>query len=171
MKLKHMFKKLSMEAKELKELVEELKIDIVKKETRLDHLQRTNDEFSITKEEIIVEFKASSTFSKITDEHYVAGFKDFHQDAEDYFVGVDFSPIKLCIASEDSILVNGSDDVYVEHVATTIDNVVPRSETPIVNNDEAQQFYFSFLLFYFILFNRSCKQFIGSIVLDHVNSI
>ena len=60
-----------------KELVEELKIDIIKKETCLDHLQRTNDELSKTKEEIIAEFKASNTFSKITDEHYAAGFKDF----------------------------------------------------------------------------------------------
>ena len=38
MKLKHTSKKLSTEVKELKELVEELKIDIVKKETYLDHL-------------------------------------------------------------------------------------------------------------------------------------
>ena len=37
-KLKHTSKKLSTEVKELKELVEELKIDIVKKETYLDHL-------------------------------------------------------------------------------------------------------------------------------------
>ena len=57
--------------------MEELKIDIIKKETCLDHLQRINDELSKTKEEIIAEFKASNTFSKITDEHYAAGFKDF----------------------------------------------------------------------------------------------
>lgn len=55
MKLEHTSKKLSTKVKELKELVEELKIDIVKKETRLDHLQRTNDDFSKTKEEIIAE--------------------------------------------------------------------------------------------------------------------
>ena len=38
MKLEHTSKKLSTEVKELKELVEELKIDIVEKETYLDHL-------------------------------------------------------------------------------------------------------------------------------------
>jgi len=125
MKLKHTSKKLSTKVKELKELVEELKIDIVEKETRLDHLQRTNDDLSKTKEEIIAEFKASSAFSKITDEHYATSFKDFHQDAEDLFLRVDFSLIKLRVASEDSILISGSDDVDVEDDATTNDNVVP----------------------------------------------
>ena len=52
MKLKHMSKKLSMELKELKELVVELKIDFVEKETRLDHLHRINDELTKAKEEI-----------------------------------------------------------------------------------------------------------------------
>lgn len=56
MKLEHTSKKLSTKVKELKKLVEELKIDMVEKETRLDHLQRTNDDFSKTKEEIIAEF-------------------------------------------------------------------------------------------------------------------
>lgn len=56
MKLEHTSKKLSTKVKELKKLVEELKIDIVEKETHLDHLQRTNDDFSKTKEGIIAEF-------------------------------------------------------------------------------------------------------------------
>ena len=50
MKLEHTFKKLSTEVQELKELVEELKIDIIGKETRLDHLHRINDELTKTKE-------------------------------------------------------------------------------------------------------------------------
>ena len=38
--------KLEDKVKGLKNLVEELKADIVEKETRLDHLQKKNDEFS-----------------------------------------------------------------------------------------------------------------------------
>ena len=138
MKLEHTFKKLSTEVQELKELVEELKIDIIEKETRLDHLHRINDELTKTKKEIIAEFKVSSAFSKITDGHYAAGFKEFLQDAEDHFPGVNFSLIRLRVAGENSILVNGSDDVDVEDDAVTTDDVVPQSETPVVNNDEAQ---------------------------------
>ena len=125
MKLEHMSKKLSTEVKELKELVEELKIDIIEKETRLDHLHRINDELTKAKEEIIAKFKVSSAFSKITDGHYVAGFEEFHQDTEDHFLEVDFSPIRVRVASENSILVSGSDDVDVEDDASTTDNFVP----------------------------------------------
>ena len=80
----------------------------------------------------------SSAFSKITDGHYVAGFEEFHQDTEDHFLEVDFSPIRVRVASENSILVSGSDDVDVEDDAVTTDDVVPQLETPVVNNDEAQ---------------------------------
>ena len=93
---------------------------------------------SKTKEEIIAKFKASSAFSKIMDEHYAASFKDFHQDPEDQFLRVDFSLIKLHVASEDSILISGSDDVDVVDDAATTDDVVPQLETLVVNNDEAQ---------------------------------
>ena len=51
------------EAKELQNLVEELKANIVKKDTRLDHLQKKNDELSTllkkAKEDVVVEFSAS----------------------------------------------------------------------------------------------------------------
>ena len=125
MKLEHTSKKLSMEVKELKELVVELKIDIVEKETRLDHLHRINDELTKTMEEIIAKFKVSSTFSKITNGHYAVGFEEFHQDAKDHFPEVDFSPIRLHIAGENSILVSASNDVDVEDDTSTTDDVVP----------------------------------------------
>ena len=51
------------EAKQLQNLIEELKVDIVEKDTSLDYLQKRNDELSTflnkAKEEAIVEFKAS----------------------------------------------------------------------------------------------------------------
>ena len=50
------------EAKELQNLVEELKADIVEKDTRLDHLQKKNDELSTllknAKDDTVVEFRA-----------------------------------------------------------------------------------------------------------------
>lgn len=59
--------KLEDEVKELKNLVEELKVYIVKKETHLDHFQKKNDEFtsslSKAKDEAIREFKMSSEFT------------------------------------------------------------------------------------------------------------
>ena len=51
------------EAKQLQNLIEELRVDIVEKDTSLDYLQKRNDELSTllnkAKEEAIVEFKAS----------------------------------------------------------------------------------------------------------------
>jgi len=51
------------EAKELQNLIEELRVNIVKKDTRLDYLQKRNDELSTllnkAKEDVVVEFKAS----------------------------------------------------------------------------------------------------------------
>lgn len=83
-----------------------------------------NDELSKTKDEIIAEFKAPSAFSKIIDEHYTAGFEDFHQVTEEHFSGVDFSLIVIHVASENSVPVNGSNEVNVEDEAATIDDVV-----------------------------------------------
>ena len=51
------------EAKELQTLVEELKVDAIKKDTCLDHLQKRNDKLSTllskAKEDTVVEFKYS----------------------------------------------------------------------------------------------------------------
>ena len=50
-------------AKELQNLVEELKANIFEKDTCLDHLQKGNDELSTllnkAKEDVVVEFRAS----------------------------------------------------------------------------------------------------------------
>ena len=51
------------EAKELQNHIEELKIDVIKKDSRLDHLQKRNNELSAfltkVKEDAVVEFRAS----------------------------------------------------------------------------------------------------------------
>ena len=51
------------EAKELQNHIEELKIDVIKKDSRLDHLQKRNNKLSAfltkVKEDAVVEFRAS----------------------------------------------------------------------------------------------------------------
>jgi len=58
--------KLEAKVEELKNLVEELRTNIVEKDTRLDHLQKQNEELrsssSQAKDEVIREFKLSKAF-------------------------------------------------------------------------------------------------------------
>ena len=78
------------ETKELQNLVKELRVDIVKKDTRLDHLQKRNDKPSTllnkAKEDTVVEFKASKQFTNLLDTNYVVGFEDFRMDAMENLV-------------------------------------------------------------------------------------
>ena len=73
------------DAKELQNHVEELKVDAIEKDTRLDHLQKRNDELSAllekAKGDAIAEFKASKQFIDMLDRNYAARFEDFRMDA------------------------------------------------------------------------------------------
>ena len=86
-------------AKELQNLVEELKIDAIEKDTCLDHLQKRNDELSTllekAKRDAIAEFKASKQYTDLLDTNYAVGFEDFRMEAMENFPKVDFSSIKL----------------------------------------------------------------------------
>ena len=66
--------------KELLNLVEELNADTVEKDTRLDHLQRKNDELntllSNAKVDAVAEFKSSNEYTKLLDANYAAGFQN-----------------------------------------------------------------------------------------------
>ena len=57
------------EAKELQNLNEELKIDVLEKDTRLDHLQKRNNELSAllekAKGDAVAEFQASTQFTDL----------------------------------------------------------------------------------------------------------
>ena len=155
------------EVKELKNLVEELKADMVKKDTHLDHLQKGNDELRAllkkAKEDAIEEFKASSQFIVLLDGNYVAGFEDFHMDAEEYFLEVDFSSIKLNIGVASTLLQTSSEDVNIEDDATT----QPAQDEPNSGKNLPQQKMFEILsfhnLFPFLFIYLSMR----SIVLDH----
>ena len=86
-------------AKELQNQIKELKTDVVEKDTRLDHLQKKNDELSNllkkAKEDAVAKFKASKQFTDLLDTNYAAGFEDFRLDTMENFPNIDFSSIKL----------------------------------------------------------------------------
>ena len=115
------------EAKELQNLVEELRVDIVEKDTRLDYLKKRNDELSTllnkAKEDAIMKFRASKQFTDLLDTNYTTGFEDFRMDAMENFLEVDFSSIKLNLGAASSLLQTSSEDVNIEDNATTQPNV------------------------------------------------
>ena len=96
------------EVKDLKNLVEELKVDAVEKDTRLDHLQKRNEELHVllekTQGDVVKDFRAFSEFTNLLDKNYAAGFEDFRMDAMKRFPNVDFNPIKLNIGAASSLL-------------------------------------------------------------------
>ena len=137
--------------KELLNLVEELKADAVEKDTRLDHLQRKNDELSTllsnAKVDAVVEFKSSNEYTKFLDANYAAGFEDFRMEAMENFPEVDFGSIKLNLAAATSSLLQvSSENANVEDNATTL----PPKDDPKANAPPPQfkddSFYFDFYL-------------------------
>ena len=111
-------------ATELQNLIEELKTDVVEKDTCLDHLQKKNNELSTllskAKGDAVIEFKASKQYTDLLDDNYAVGFEDFRMDAMENFPEVDFSSIKLNLAAATNFLLQTStEDVNVEDDATT----------------------------------------------------
>ena len=100
--------KLEDEVKELKNLIEELKSNAVEKDTHLDHLQKWGDEFSTilgeAKDVAIKEFKVSNEFTILLDRNYATSFEDFRMEALEHLSEMDFSPIKLRVVTESSLL-------------------------------------------------------------------
>ena len=113
------------EAKELRNLNEELKTDVLEKDTRLDHLQKRNNELSALLEkaegDAVAEFQVSKQFTDLLDKNYAAGFEDFRLDATENFPNLDFSAIKLNLgAATSSLLQTSSEDVNIEDDASTL---------------------------------------------------
>ena len=111
--------------KVLQNLIKELKTDVLEKDTRLDHLQKRNDELSAllerAKGDAVAEFKASKQFTDMLDRNYVVGFEDFRMDATKKFPEIDFNSIKLNLsgAATSSFLQTSSEDINVEDDANT----------------------------------------------------
>ena len=134
--------------KELLNLVEELKADVVEKDTRLDHLQRKNDELSTllsnAKVDAVAEFKSSNKYTKLLDANYAAGFEDFRMEAMENFPEVDFGSIKLNLAAATSSLLQvSSEDTNVEDDATTL----PPKDDPKANAPPSLKMTASILIF------------------------
>ena len=111
--------------KKLLNLIEELKTDVVEKDTRLDHLQKKNDELSTllssAKADAVTKFKSSKEYTNLLDTNYAAGFEDFRIEAIENFTEVDFSSIKLNLTTAtSSLLQTSSEDVNVEDDDTTL---------------------------------------------------
>ena len=112
-------------AKELQNHVEELKADAIEKDTRLDHLQKRNDELSTLLEkekgDTVAEFKASKQYTDLLNTNYAAGFEDFKMDTMENFPKFDFSSIKLNLggAATSYLLHMSSKDINIEDDATT----------------------------------------------------
>ena len=124
--------------KELLNLIKELKTDVVEKDTRLDHLQKKNDELgtflSNAKADAMAEFKSSKEYTNLLDANYAAGFEDFRMEAIENFPEMDFSSIKLNLTTTTSSqLQTSSEDVNVEDDATTL----PPKDDPKVNAPSA----------------------------------
>ena len=113
------------EVKELRNLNEELKTNVLEKDTRLDHLQKRNNELSAllekAKGDTVAEFQASKQFTDLLDKNYATGFEDFKLDATENFPNLDFSSIKLNLrAATSSFIQTSSEDVNIEDDASTL---------------------------------------------------
>ena len=113
------------EAKELRNPNEELKTDVLEKDTRLDHLQKKNNELSAllekAKGDAVVEFQASKQFTNLLDKNYAVGFEDFRLDAAENFPNLDFNAIKLNLgAATSSLIQTSSEDINIEDDASTL---------------------------------------------------
>ena len=113
------------EAKELRNLNEKLKTDVLEKDTHLDHLQKRNNKLSAllekAKGDIVAEFQASKQFIDLLDKNYAAGFEDFRLDAAENFPNLDFNTIKLNLGgATSSLLQTSSKDVNIEDDTSTL---------------------------------------------------
>ena len=113
------------DAKELQNLVEELKTNAIEKDTRLDHLQKRNDKLSTLLEkamgDAVAKFKAYKQYTDLLDTNYAAGFEYFKMEGMENFPEVDFSSIKLNLGgvATSSLLQMSSEDINIEDDATT----------------------------------------------------
>ena len=128
--------KTSEEAKGLRNLNEELKTDVLEKDTRLDHLQKKNNELNAllekAKGDAVAKFQASKQFTDLLDKNYAAGFEDFRLDAAENFPNLDFSAIKLNLgAATSSLLQTSSEDINIEDDASTLPPLVDSKDNAL----------------------------------------
>ena len=101
----------------LKNEVEELKADAIKKETRIAHLEVQVSGFASSLEKAhgkaVAAFKKSNEYKNHLDSHYAAGYEDFWADAKEAFLGLNFDTFKIPLATKSSLLATSSEDINV----------------------------------------------------------
>ena len=115
--------------------------DAVEKDTRLDHLQKKNNELSTllskAKEDAVTEFKVSKQYTDLLDTNYAVGFEDFRTDDMENFPEMDFSFIKLNLAAAtSSLLQTSSEDVNVKDNAALSHPMTTPMRMPPLLKDE-----------------------------------
>ena len=133
--------KAKVEAKELWNLNEELKTNVLEKDTRLDYFQKRNNELSAllekAKGDAVAEFQASKQFTDFLDKNYATEFEDFRLDAVKNFPNLDFSSVKLNLgAAISSFIQTSSEDVNIEDDASTLPPSTDLRTMPFLPKDE-----------------------------------
>ena len=85
------------------------------------------------KDVAIKEFKASNEFTILLDRNYATSFEDFRMEALEHLFEMDFSPIKLCVVTESSLLQTNFKEINVEDDTSTqpaMDNPKSRDNAP-----------------------------------------
>ena len=107
----------------LKNEVEELKVDSIEKETCITHLEVKVQGFTSPMEkaqkEAVAAFMKLDEFRNCLDRHYTAGYEDFCSDAKEAYLEMDFDSFKIPTAIESSLLPTSSEDVNMGDDAST----------------------------------------------------
>ena len=102
------FNRLQGSETKLKNEVEELKANNIKKDTRIVYVEGQVSEFVSSLEkargEAIAAFKKSDKYKKALNSHYATGYEDFRADAKETYPDLDFDSFKLPLAAESSLL-------------------------------------------------------------------
>ena len=126
---------LAIETK-LKNEVEELKADYVKKESRISHLevkvQELTSSLKKVKEEAIAAFMKSNNFTTRLNRYYATGYEDFCVDAKETYPEMDFDSFKIPTTTESSLLPTSSEDVNIVDDAPT----EPAKDATAANKDD-----------------------------------
>ena len=91
----------------MKDKVEELKADSIKKDTRISHLEVKVQGFTSSMEkaqkEAIAAFMKSNEFKIRLDRHYAIGYEDFRFDANEAYPELDFDSFEIPTAVKSSL--------------------------------------------------------------------
>ena len=65
------------------------------------------------KKEVIATFMKSSDYTDHLDQYYVVGYEDFHSDAKEAYLEMDFNSFQIPTTAKTSLLQTSSEDINV----------------------------------------------------------